>query len=328
MFDLIEVRPSLPTIPDLEAAARLTEDTAASDHFIVRSRSENTVRAYATDWRDFCTWCAGRNLAPMPASADAVRAYLAHLATSGIKASSISRRVSAIRAAHKMANVDHLPTSAESVRMTLGGIRRELGVKPNRKSALTHRLLRRMLTQCQATTAIGLRDRALLLIGFGAALRRSELVALDLGDIVREERGVRVIIRRSKTDQEAEGAEVAILAGSRLKPVAALDAWLAFAGITEGALFRPIAKGSRIQPGRMRAADVARVVKRAAEAAGLDPAQFSGHSLRAGFITSAVEAGAPVDRIRDISRHGSVDILMAYVRRRDQWEDHAGEAFL
>ena len=117
------------------------------------------------------------------------------------------------------------------------------------------------------------------------------MVALNAEDIVREEAGVRIIVRRSKADQEGEGREIAVLIGSRPKPVAALDAWLEHAGITEGAIFRPVAKGGRIQASRMRGADVARAIKRVVDAAGLDPASFSGHSLRAGFVTTAAIEG-------------------------------------
>jgi site-specific recombinase XerD len=185
-----------------------------------------------------------------------------------------------------------------------------------------------MIETIPATGLISLRDRALLLMGFAAALRRSELVALDAGDIETCDEGIRLHIRRSKTDVEGVGATIAIPTGHRLRPVQAIREWLQAARITEGAIFRPVGKGGRLALTRLSDRAVALIVKSRAEAAGLDPAQFSGHSLRAGFITSAAACGASVFKMQAVSRHKTLDVLSGYVRDAEAFKDHAGSPFL
>jgi site-specific recombinase XerD len=174
----------------------------------------------------------------------------------------------------------------------------------------------------------GLRDRALLLIGFGGALRRSELVALDVADIEETETGLLVMIRRSKTDPEGQGATIGIARGDVAYPVKALRAWLAAAGIEAGPIFRPIDMAGTVRASRLTCRSVANIVKAYAERAGLDPAVFSGHSLRAGFLTSAAGKGASIFKMMDVSRHKSVDTLRGYVRDAELFKDHAGTGLL
>jgi site-specific recombinase XerD len=255
-----------------------------------------------------------------------VAAYLSHLATTGRKASTIGRRAAAIGYRHKLAGHEP-PTSQEGVRAVLRGIRRTLGAAREGKAPATADVLSAMLALCPATLA-GHRDRALLALGFAGAFRRSELVALEVADLSEVPDGLRVRIRRSKTDQEGEGAEIAIPRGYRLRPVEAVQTWLDFARIATGPVFRPVLKGGRIQPEPLSAFSAAQIVKRYAERAGLDPAAYAGHSLRAGFLTSAAEAGASVFKMTEVSRHKSVDVLRGYVRRADLFREHAGAAFL
>jgi site-specific recombinase XerD len=174
----------------------------------------------------------------------------------------------------------------------------------------------------------GQRDRALILLGFAAALRRSELVALDVADLERAPDGIVLHIRRSKTDQDGAGQEIAVPRGSKLKPCEALDAWLAAARITSGPVFRPVNKGGAVSAERLTDRSVAEIVKRYAEAAGLDATLFSGHSLRAGFVTSALAAGADVLKVMHVTRHTQVTTLQKYDRRARAFDDHAGRKFL
>ena len=173
-----------------------------------------------------------------------------------------------------------------------------------------------------------MRDRALLLLGFSIAARRSELVALNVADIVENEHGLMVRIRRSKTDQEGRGATVAVPRGAIACPVKALQAWLDAAGITEGPIFRPVLRGGAVATTRLTDRSVANIVKVHAERLGLDPATFSGHSLRAGFATSAAARGANLFKIMDVTRHKSVDTLRGYVRDAELFRDHAGQGML
>ena len=149
-------------------------------------------------------------------------------------------------------------------------------------------------------------------------------MALEVEDLSEVPDGLRVRIRRSKTDQSGEGHEIAIPRGYRLRPVEAMQTWLAVAEISSGPLFRPVLKGGRLQPAPLSAFSAAQIVKRYAMRAGLDPAACSGHSLRAGFLTSAAEAGASVLKMMEVSRHKSVDVLRGYVRRADLFKEHAG----
>jgi len=302
------------------------DDMDAAGAFLAAEKSTATVRAYRSDFRIFAAYCDARGLAALPAHPDTVMAFLAAEATGGAKASTLGRRVAAIRYAHKAAGHEP-PTNRETVKAVMRGIRRTIGAAPERKEAATAGRVADMVAAIPDTLA-GKRDRALLVLGFAGAFRRSELVALTVADLIEAEGGFRVLIRKSKTDQEGQGQEIAIPNGGKLRPVEAVRAWLAAAGITEGPLFRPITRGGKVQPAALTDRSVASIVKAYAERAGLDPAAYAGHSLRAGFLTTAAEHGASVFKMMEVSRHKSVDTLRGYVRRADLFKDHAGAAFL
>jgi integrase len=213
------------------------------------------------------------------------------------------------------------------VRATLRGIRRTIGSALNRKAPLTADQLRTMVAAAP-DNLVGLRDRALLLVGFGAALRRSELVDLDVADLKQSKAGLRLRIRGSKTDQERQGTTVAIAPGSAICPIAALNEWLAAAGIRHGPVFRPVFKGDRVADARLSDRAVAEIVKIYAKRIGLDPASFSGHSLRSGFLTAAAQHRASIFKMMDVSRHRSLDTLIGYVRDAEFFRDHAGTGLL
>jgi site-specific recombinase XerD len=174
----------------------------------------------------------------------------------------------------------------------------------------------------------GLRDRALLLLGFAGAFRRSELVALDVADIAETEAGLLVTIRRSKTDQDGEGVTIAVPRGDVACPARALREWLDAAGIEAGPIFKPINKAGTVSGERLTDRSVANIVKAYAGRAGFDANLFSGHSLRSGFLTSAADKGASIFKMMDVSRHKSVDTLRGYVRDAELFKDHAGAGLL
>jgi site-specific recombinase XerD len=174
----------------------------------------------------------------------------------------------------------------------------------------------------------GLRDRALLLLGFAGAFRRSELVALDVADLQFCDGGLRVTIRKSKTDQEGQGATIAIARGSTACPVDAARAWIMATGITEGPLFRPVTRTGKISGRRLSARAVAELVKVYARRVGLKAADYSGHSLRSGFLTSAAARGASIFKMMDVSRHKSIETLRGYVRDAEMFRNHAGSGLL
>jgi len=280
-----------------------------------------TLRAYAQSWRDFEAWCVLRGVDALPARPDDVGRYLAELADRGRKVGTIRRQVAAISRAHDAADVAD-PTASSRVRQIVAGIARTHGAPPKKKDALTLDRLRAVLAQLEDESLRTLRDRALLLIGFAAALRRSELVALNVADLRWETSGVVLTIRRSKTDREGKGREIGVprLDDETLCPVRALRAWLDIAQIAEGPVFRSFAlpSGRRalgaITTERLRANAVALVVQRAVGAADLS-GDFAAHSLRAGFITAAAAANVSEIEIARVSGHRSADVLRGYVRR-------------
>ena len=328
---------TLPDPPALAPAAPTTslailsdtlapEEVISAVRFAEAAKAANTRLAYASDWADFCRWAEIRRADPLPCPPGLLCGYLAALAEAGRRASTITRRAAAIAHYHHAAGYAP-PNRNPAVCEVLRGIRHTLGTGPQSKTPATAELIARILAACPATL-IGRRDRALIAFGFAGAFRRSELLALEGADLTAVSDGLRVTIRRSKTDPYAQGQEVAIPRGSQLRPVEALEAWLTAAGITAGTLFRPITKGGQIGPGPLGDDGFVRALKRRAEAAGLDPAAFAGHSLRAGFLTSAAEAGADVLKMAEVSRHRSMDTLRRYVRRGNLFKDHAGAAFL
>ncbi|SRR5712691_4971016 len=281
--------------------------------YIRASKAESTLRGYGSDWRHFCQWCEGQGLCPLPASAEAVASYIAECA-GRLKVGSIQRRLNAIAEAHKAVGQDS-PTTAGMVRNTLKGIRRTLGTAPMQKAATLTDDIRAMV---EATDAglIGTRDRALILLGFAGAFRRSELVALDVTDLAFSRDGLTIMLRRSKTDQEAQGRKVGIPYGSNPDtcPVRTLQAWLEAASIAAGPVFRSLTRHGHLQASRLAPVDVARIVKKLAERAGLDAAKYAGHSLRAGHATSAAIAGASERSIMNQTGHRSVQMVRRYIR--------------
>lgn len=308
----------LPAVPQADLAAAVAYAQA--------DKAEATRRAYAGDYAAFGVWCSDRGVAALPATAETVAAFLASEAGRGVKTSTIGRRVAAILYAHKLAGHES-PTNSEAVKATMRGIRRSIGTAPTRKAPATADKVRAMVAN-MPSGLIGMRDRALLLLGFAGAFRRSELVALNIADIQECEAGLRVFIGKSKTDQESRGVTIAIVPGAVACPVKAMKAWIEAAAITDGPVFRSIAKGERISTARLSGKSVADIVKRHASRLGLDPAAFGGHSLRAGFLTSAAAKGASVFKMMDISRHKSVDTLRGYVRDAELFHDHAGTGLL
>jgi site-specific recombinase XerD len=315
---------SLTVISDGLPAA-LGPDLAAAVDLAKADKDASTRKAYGTDFRIFRTWCEARGVSALPAAPETVAAYLAANAGTS-KASTLGRRIAAIRHAHKLASLPP-PTDAEGVKATMRGIRRTHGSARVRKAPAVAGKMLGMVATAPDKLA-GLRDRALLLIGFGGALRRSELVALNVADIAETETGLLVTIRHSKTDQEGEGATIAIARGDVACPVKALRAWLGASGIEAGPIFRPIDKAGTVRSSRLTDRSVANIVKAYAARAGFDADTFSGHSLRAGFLTSAAGKGASIFKMMDVSRHKSVDTLRGYVRDAELFKDHAGAGLL
>ena len=289
------------------------------------AKAPNTWRAYQADWRDFEGWCAAHGLASLPAAPETVALYLTALAER-CKVSTLQRRIAAISQVHQAAQLEP-PTRALAVRTVMAGIRRAKGTAQQGKAAAVTATIRAMVDTLPASL-LGTRDRALLLVGFAAALRRSELVSLDVGDVAVAREGLVVTLRRSKTDQEGQGRQIGIPAGQNAAtcPVKALRAWLRAAGIESGPIFRPINRHGQLAPARLSDKAVALVVKRCAQAAGFDPADFGGHSLRAGLATSAAAAGVSERAIMNQTGHRSVTVARRYIRAGSLFRENAAGA--
>lgn len=316
----------LPAVSKRPLPVSVDADLAAAATYARAEKAEATRRAYRADFRIFASWCAERGLDPLAASPDSAAAFLAWDAGQGAKPSTIGRRVAAIRYAYKLAGLAP-PTDDERVRATVRGIRRKHGAAPRQKAPATAERVLAMVASLPSTPQ-GLRDRALLLLGFAGAFRRSEVVALDFEDIEETAEGLRIAIRRGKTDQEGRGVVIAIPRGALACPVAAVKTWLDAAGITAGPVFRSVAKGDRVTPARLSDRSVANIVKRHAAKVGLDPGQFGGHSLRSGFLTSAAVRGASIFKMMEVSRHRSMDTVRGYVREAELFRNHAGSGLL
>ena len=312
----------------IELPAELTATLELAADFAKASKAPATQAAYASDFRIFDSWCRARGLSALPASAATLAAFLADEATAGKRASTLGRRLAAIRYFHR-ADGQETPTADEKVKAVLSGIRRTIGAAPVRKKAATSDIVLGMVGG-KGRSLRELRNRAILLLGFAGAFRRSELVALDVVDIEWSTEGALVTIRRSKTDQEGLGRKVAIPHGEIACPVAALKAWLEAASITEGAVFRRIfnKRAQRITDRRLAGRNVASVVKAGAAKLGFDPSTFGGHSLRSGLVTTAVKRGVNLMKVCDQTGHKSLEMLRVYSRDAELFAGNAAAGLL
>ncbi len=282
--------------------------------YLQAALSDNTRRAYSNDLAHFIQW-GGR----IPSSPARIASYLAEHAHT-LSYATLSRRVIAIGRAHMMKRFPS-PAHTEIVKATLHGIRRTTGRAPRRVTPVLLHEVRAMVKGLQGLS--GARDRALLLTGFAGAFRRSELVAICVEDMRFVDEGLLIRLRRGKTDQTGQGRDVAIpfMRGSCC-PVKAVTDWLAQSGITTGALFRSVDRYGHVTEQGLSPQTVALIVKRRATAIGRDPRQFSGHSLRAGFVTSAAKGGSSTWKICQQTGHQSEAVMQRYIRDSHLFTDN------
>lgn len=276
-----------------------------------------TLRAYAADLKNYQAWCACSGFQALPATPEVVGAYLA-AAGEGYAMQTLRRRVAAIARASGVTG-HPLDTKHPAIRETLRGIGRTHGSRGRRSAALTTSELRKLSGICEAGLA-GDRDRALLLVGFAGALRRSELVALDVERLTWSNDGVKLLLEKSKTDKKGEGAEVMIVFGRHEAtcPVRALRGWLEAASIKSGPVFRKVNKAGRVEAWRLSEDAVRQILLRRAAQAGVKGSlaePVSPHGLRAGFVTTAYRNGVPDEEIMGHTRHRSLTTMRSYVRR-------------
>jgi site-specific recombinase XerD len=293
--------------------------------YIRRFKASNTLKAYQSDWEDFRKWCETHSRKVLPASADTVILYLSDLAETH-KPSTLTRRIASISQVHQIAGHE-TPSRDANVRMVMAGITRTRGRAQDTKTAILVEDLKQMVAGLPEGV-LGIRNRALLLIGFSGGFRRSELVGLDRNAIEITRDGLAVTIRRSKTDQEGRGRKIGIPYGGNADtcPVRSLQAWLAISGIKKGPIFRPVTRHGRIQARRLSTNAVAQIVKRHVKTVGLDATHFSGHSLRSGLATSAAMSGASERAIMNQTGHRSTIMVRRYIRDGRLFKDNVVSA--
>jgi integrase len=304
------------------------EDAERVMNYAAQDLSEATRRVYALQWKQFTSWADKRGADALPADPATVAAYLSERAPDR-SVSWITQAAAAIRKAHERAGADS-PTLSAGVQRTMKGIRREHGAPPEPKAAARTVHIRRMVEAIEtpppaedagvserAAYLRSLRDRALILLGYAAALRRSELAAVERAHVTFNPEGLELLIPRSKGDQDGEGAVVGVNYGKDLCPVTALRAWLDAAGIESGPVFRAVPRHAMVAPDEratpISGRTVRNVVAGAAEAAGLDADAFAGHSLRRGHLTQGALNGADLSRLQAQARHADPRTTSEYI---------------
>ena len=321
----------IPVYDGTLSSARLSADAYAS-----RAKSVNTRRAYVSGVRAWCAWCDRHTLPSLPGRAADVAAFLAAERGRGLKVNTINLRRAAIRYLHFAAGCP-VPSAEAQVAETLAGIRREAALQresPVKKTAATIGLLQEILAPI-GDDLPGLRDRALLLVGFVGALRRSELAAIEVEHLEERERGLRLTLPRSKGDRESKGVTIALPYGSTKHcPVRALRRWLAAASITSGPVFRRIwpTPARFLAPSQtpsyvvgttaIEPRTVARIIQARATAAELDGRKMGGHSLKRGALTTGMERGVHASRLKQLGRHKSYAVLDEYLEQGEPFENH------
>lgn len=309
----------------------------AVDAFVQRGKADNTRRAYRSAVRAWCQWAAGHALPALPARAEDVAAYLADMALRKRTPRTIDLHRAALRYLHHLARLT-IPTSHPLVSATLAGIRRETPhAAPVQKTALTWTPLTRVLEQVEGEDLATVRDRAILLLGFAGAFRRSELAGLTVADVTVDDDGMEIRLTRSKGDPNGNGVRVGIPRGiTRHCPVRAYEAWLRAARITEGSVFRrvwlaPEAKGNAPSPrpkiGGAALSDraIADIVRKHCQAAGLE-GNFAGHSLRRGAISTGASDGFDLLELKRFSRHQSLRLVETYIDAASIKQRHPGKS--
>jgi len=291
---------------------------ARANTFISRARAASTVRAYRSDWNDFTHWCQSHRLNFLPATPETIALYITDLASRPLAVATIVRRLTAISKAHAAAGHTS-PASTRNLVLgdTLRGIKRTLGTAQHKKEALLAKDIRRLVATCPKNLS-GTRDKALFLLSFAGAFRRSESSALTVEDLKFCREGVVCTLRRSKTDQEGAGREVGIpySKDKTICPVLALKAWLRQAKIKTGSVFRRVDRYGFVSRTRgLDPSSVAYIVKQAARRAGFRSVRdVSGHSFRSGHVSQAVRNGVPEYVVMKQTGHKSREVLGAYIR--------------
>jgi site-specific recombinase XerD len=308
-------------ITDIKA---LQEETLLN---LQSSKASNTVRAYKSDFKDFGLFCVQNAFKSLPSEPKIVSLYLTYLSTKGSKISTLKRRLVSIGVIHRLKG-HYLDTKHPSIIENIMGIKRRKGsIQRGKKPILINHLkkLINVIDEDKNEDITKLRDRSIILIGFSGGFRRNEIVSLDYDDLDFVEEGLKIQIRRSKTDQFGEGFVKALPYFDNYKycPVISLKNWIDISKINSGPLFRRFVKGSKLSENRLSDQTVALLIKKYLLLAGIDSKNYSGHSLRSGFATSAAESGAEERSIMAMTGHKSPEMVRRYIKEANLFKNNA-----
>ena len=308
-------------ITDIKA---LQEETLLN---LQNSKANNTVRAYKSDFKDFGLFCSQNGFKPLPSEPKIVSLYLTYLSTKDAKMSTLKRRLVSIGVIHRLKG-HYLDMKHPSIIENIMGIKRRKGsVQKGKKPILISHLkqLINVIDEQKSEDIKKLRDRSIILIGFSGGFRRNEIVSLDYDDLDFVEEGLKIQIRKSKTDQFGEGSVKALpyFDNPKYCPVISLKNWINISKIHSGSLFRRFLKGSKLSRNRLTDQTVALLIKEYLTIAGIDSKNYSGHSLRSGFATSAAEAGAEERNIMAMTGHKSPEMVRRYIKEANLFKNNA-----
>jgi len=291
------------------------------------SKASNTVRAYKSDFKDFGLFCAKNGFKSLPSEPKIVSLYLTYLSTNDVKMSTLKRRLVSIGVIHKLKGY-YLDTKHPTIIENIMGIRRRKGsIQRGKKPLLINnlKLIINVIDNQKKEELKKHRDRSIILIGFSGGFRRNEIVSLNYEDLDFVHEGLKISLRRSKTDQFGEGLIKGLpyFDNSKYCPVVSIKKWIEMSKIRSGALFRRFAKGSKLTDNRLTDQTVALLIKEYLELAGLESKNYSGHSLRSGFATSAAEFGADERNIMAMTGHKSTEMVRRYIKEANLFKNNA-----
>ena len=308
-------------ISDLKA---LQEETLLN---LKSSKAINTIRAYKSDYKDFGLFCAQNGFRSLPADPKTVSLYLTHLSSKGIKMSTLKRRLVSIGVIHKLKG-HYLDTKHPVIIENIMGIKRRKGsIQKGKKPLLINNLKKiiNVIDECNTENIKKFRDRSIILMGFSGGFRRNEIVSLDYDDLDFVTEGLKISIKRSKTDQFGKGSVKGLpyFDNTQYCPVLSLKNWIEISRIRSGPLFRRFSKGTKLSEKRLTDQTVALLIKKYLKIAGIDSKNYSGHSLRSGFATSAAEAGVEERNIMSMTGHKSPEMVRRYIKEANIFKNNA-----
>ena len=308
-------------ITDIKA---LQEETLLN---LKNSKANNTIRAYKSDFNDFELFCAKNGLKSLPSEPKIVSLYLTHLSTKDVKMSTLKRRLVSIGVIHKLRG-HYLDTKNPLIIENIMGIKRRKGsFQKGKKPILINdlKILINVIDKDNNEEIVKIRDRSIILIGFSGGFRRNEIVSLNFDDLDFVSEGLKINIKRSKTDQFGEGAVKGLpyFDNSQYCPVLSLKKWVEISNIESGPLFRRFSKGSKLTDNRLTDQTVALLIKKYLKLAGIESKNYSGHSLRSGFATSAAESGAEERSIMAMTGHKSTEMVRRYIKESNLFKNNA-----